>query len=232
MVIETLHLRVGRVFRQRCFYLFVSIVLVIGVAPFFTDTLRGRLLVQVVEVLLLIATVAAVGRTTLPFVIALLLGIPAFGFQVVGLLGLDDPTHFRMLSTAFYLAFDVVAVVYLLRYVFSTDVMTDDKLFGAAAAYLMLGMVFATAYTLIQFLDPGAFGVQPGDPPRTFYDLLYMSFGCLTSNGPGDITPIGARVRALVILEEAFGTLFVAILIARLAGIYPPKKEATATEDS
>ena len=28
---------------------------------------------------------------------------------------------------------------------------------------------------------------------------------------------------ALVIVEEVFGTLFVAILIARLAGIYPPK---------
>jgi hypothetical protein len=225
MIIKNLHLRFGRIFRQRCFYLFVSIVLLIGVAPFFADTLRGRLLVQVIQVLLLIAAVAAVGRTTLPFVIALLLGIPAFGFQVVGLLGLDDPTHFRMLSTAFYLAFYVVAVGYLLRYVFSPEVMTDDKLFGAAAAYLMLGILFAAAYSLIQHLEPGAFGVRAGDPPRTFYDLMYMSFGCLTSNGPGDVTPIGARVRALVVLEEAFGTLFVAILIARLAGIYPPKKE-------
>jgi hypothetical protein len=33
---------------------------------------------------------------------------------------------------------------------------------------------------------------------------------------------VGNEARALVIVEEVFGTLFVAILIARLAGIYPP----------
>ena len=52
-----------------------------------------------------------------------------------------------------------------------------------------------------------------------------MSFGCLTSNGPGDVVPAGSKVRALVMLEQVVGTLFVAILIARLAGIYPPKHE-------
>jgi hypothetical protein len=52
-----------------------------------------------------------------------------------------------------------------------------------------------------------------------------MSFGCLTSNGPGDLVPTSSKVRALVILEQIFGTLFVAILIARPAGIYPPKGE-------
>jgi hypothetical protein len=48
-----------------------------------------------------------------------------------------------------------------------------------------------------------------------------MSFGCLTSNGPGDIVPLGSKVRSLVILEQLAGALFIAILIARLAGIYP-----------
>ena len=49
---------------------------------------------------------------------------------------------------------------------------------------------------------------------------------CLTSNSPGDIVPSGSKVRALVILEQVFGTLFVATLITRLAGIYPPKHES------
>jgi hypothetical protein len=126
----------------------------------------------------------------------------------------------------FDLAFYLVAVSYLLRYVFSPEVMTDDKLFGAAAGYLMLGMLWAYAYILVQYLDPQAFGAHLGQPARPFFDLLYMSFGCLTSNGPGDIVPTGSKVRALVILEQVLGTLFVAILIARLAGIYPPKQES------
>ena len=50
-----------------------------------------------------------------------------------------------------------------------------------------------------------------------------MSFGALTSNGPGDIQIVGAKVRTLVILEQISGTLFVAILIARLASGYLPR---------
>jgi len=161
MALGRLQTSVGRVFTQRCFYLFVSLIVLIAAAPFFGDTVRGRFILN--------------------------------GAQVT--------------------------------YVFSPKVMTNDKLFGAAAGYLMLGVAWAYAYNLAQYLDPRAFTARPGDAPRLFFDLLYMSFGCLTSNGPGDVVPAGSKVRALVMLEQVVGTLFVAILIARLAGIYPPKHE-------
>jgi hypothetical protein len=161
----------------------------------------------------------------MPFLIALLLGIPAVGFQMIDILGYDGPVHGAAVSGAFYLAFYLAAIAYLLRYSFSADVMTDDKLFGGAAAYLMLGVAWAIAYAIVQRLDPAAFGVRPGEAARSFTDLLFMSFGYLTSNGPGDIVLVGAKVRTLAILEQVVGTLYVAILIARLAGIYPPGRE-------
>ena len=228
MAILKLQSSFARIFRQRCFYLFLSILVLIVTAPFLTESLHGRVLVQAVEVLVLIASVAAVGRTTTPFVIALLLGIPAFVFQSGITFGYGDPEMFRMLSDVFHAAFYLVAVVYLLRYVFSPDVMTDDKLFGAASVYLMLAMMFAYGYLIVQLVDPGAFGARVGERPRSFYDLLYMSFGLLTSNGPGDVTPVGAKVRSIVILEQIIGVLYVAILIARLAGIYPPRRPRDA----
>jgi len=228
MTIARLHSTFGRIFHQRCFYLFVSLVSLIAIAPFVSETLQGRMLVVGANVFVLVAAVAAVGRTTLPFVIAVLLGLPGLGFRVMGALAADDSAHNMIVSSAFFLAFYVVALVYLLRYVFSPEVMTDDKLFGAAAAFLMLGVAWAIGYDLLQRLDPGALGLKPGDPPRSFFDLLFMSIGYLTSNGPGDIMLYGARARTLAILEQAFGTLFVAILIARLAGIYPPKGEGGA----
>jgi hypothetical protein len=223
MGIARLQSSFGRVFRQRCFYLFVSLLALLSAAPFVNETGQGRMLVGATHVFVLIAAVAAVGRTATPFVIALLLGIPAFGFQFLTLEGLDDQLHGSVVSVSFYLGFYMVAIGYLLRYVFSADVMTDDKLFGGAAAYIMLGVAWALAYALVQRFDPGAFGVKPGEPPRAFYDLMFMSFGYLTSNGPGDIVLVGTKVRTLAILEQIAGTLFVAILIARLAGIYPPR---------
>jgi len=228
MAILKLQSSFARIFRQRCFYLFLSILVLIVAAPFLTETVHGRALVQAAQVLVLIAAVAAVGRTTLPFVVALLLGIPAFVFQSGITFGYGDPEMFRIWSNVFHGAFYLVAILYLLRYVFSPDVMTDDKLFGAASVYLMLAIMFAYVYLFVQLVDPGAFGARAGERPRAFYDLLYMSFGVLTSNGPGDVVPVGAKVRSIVILEQIIGVLYVAILIARLAGIYPSRRARDA----
>jgi len=228
MTIHRIKSSFARIFWQRCFYLFMSILALVVVAPFLTETLHGRVLVQATEVLVLIASVAAVGRTTIPFVVALLLGIAAFGFQSGITFGYGDPEMVRMGSDVFHGVFYLVAIIYLLRYVFSPDVMTDDKLFGAASVYLMVAIMFTYAYMIVQIVNPAGFGSRAGEPPRTFFDLLYMSFGVLTSNGPGEVMPVGAKVRSVVILEQVVGVLYVAILIARLAGIYPPRRAREA----
>lgn len=225
MAFVRLQTSLGRIFGQRCFYLFLSLLILIAVAPWFLETPNGRSILQGAQALVLIAAVAAVGRTTMPFVIAVLLATATLGFQAALLLDPGDSFHDRLYSAAFNLLFYLVAVAYLLRYVFNPDVMTDDKLFGAAAGYLMLGILFAIAYDVVQLVDPRAFGAGPGGPPKPFYDLLYMSFGILTSNGPGNLNPTGSKVRAVVILEQVTGMLFVAIVIARLAGIYPSRRE-------
>ncbi len=210
----------ARIFQQRCFYLFVAAVGLLAASPFLNDTPGEQMVLQGAQFVVIAAAVAAVGRGSLPFVIAVLLGLTPLGLHGLVMLGLEEPRFAYALTGVFYLAFYLVAIVYLLRYVFTKDVMTDDKLFGAAACYMMLGIAWAFAYALVQHLDPHAFG---GAGSRPFHDFLYMSFGVLTSNGPGDVTPAGDEVKTLVILEQVTGTLFVAILIARLAGIYPPR---------
>jgi hypothetical protein len=49
----------------------------------------------------------------------------------------------------------------------------------------------------------------------------------LTSTGFGDIAPLTRQVQAVCIVEQVTGGLFVAILIARLAGVYPPRRRET-----
>jgi hypothetical protein len=54
--------------------------------------------------------------------------------------------------------------------------------------------------------------------------LLYFSFTTLTTAGYGDITPVTDQARSFVMIEQFSGVFFVGILIARLAGLYPPQK--------
>jgi len=212
----------SRIFYQRCFWLFAVLVVLVGAVSFVPPNDRGRLVLNVVNMFLLIATVAAVGRTTLSFVTALLLAVPAVWFQYLGLW--YDSDSDLAISWMFSATLYFIATAYLLRYVFQPRIMTQDKLFGAASAYLMIAVLWAYLYAIIGFFYPQSYMIV-GQPGQLVYaDALYLSVTVLTSTGFGDVTPLSRAARGICMIEQITGALFVAILIARLAGVYPPRE--------
>ncbi len=213
----------SRIFYQRCFWLFVAVFVLIGAVSFVPVNDHGRLILNGFNMFLLIATIAAIGRTTLTFVIALILAVPAVVFQYIGLW--YDSDRDLTWSWIFCAALYFVTVVHLLRYVFQPRVMTQDKLFGAAAVYLLIGVFWAYLYAIIGFFYSQSYQIV-GQPGRLVYaDALYLSITVLTSTGFGDITPLTRQARGICMIEQITGALFVAILIARLAGVYPAKED-------
>lgn len=222
MTIHATRDAVSQIFHQRCFWLFLVLLVLIGAVSFVPASDHGRLVLNAVNTFVLVATVAAVGRTTLAFAIALLLAAPAVGFQYVGLW--EDSAADLAWSWIFSAALYASGAGHLLRYVFQPRVMTQDKLFGAAAAYLLIGVLWAYVYAIVGFFYPGSYLVvgQPG--PLVYADALYLSMTVLTSTGFGDIVPLTRQARGICMIEQVTGALFVAILIARLAGVYPPRE--------
>ena len=228
MAIEYIRQRIGWLFRLRCIYLFASLLLLIMLLPFVGSDLndiQSRLVGNLINMFVLVAAVAAVGRSRLSFLIALLFTLPVLGFQFAGLtLG---EQQYLVWSWGFAALFYATTLSLLLRYVFSTDVMNADKLFGAAAAYMLVGILWAYFYLILQHFYTGSFALQGVPvPAMTPPELIYFSFVTLTTTGFGDIVPVLPHARSLVNLEQICGTLFVAILIARLAGIYPQSEAA------
>jgi hypothetical protein len=222
MAIEATREALSRIFYQRCFWLFAALLSLIGAVSFMPPDDMGRLIINMLNMFLLIATVAAVGRTTVSFVLSLLLAVPAVWFQYRGL-WLDSDSQLAV-SWIFSAALYFITTTYLLRYVFKPKVMTQDKLFGAAAAYLVIGVLWAYLYAIVGYFHPNSFMIV-GQPGRLVYaDSLYLSITVLTSTGFGDITPLTRQARGICMIEQITGALFVAILIARLAGVYPPRE--------
>jgi len=210
----------GRIFFQRCFYLFLVLLAFDTVVPFINLGPHGKFAVSLLNSLVIVSAVAAVGRTVLSFVIVSLLAIATLVFYWWSL-KFDDPAHLAR-AWGFGAALDLATIVYLLVYVFRPEVMTADKLLGAAAAYLMIGSFFATLYALTNFFYPGSF-VGLGEASKAnLSDFLYFSYTVLTGTGFGDVVPKTGQARAICNLEQLTGALYVAILIARLAGVYPP----------
>lgn len=210
----------GDIFYQRCFYLFLVLMFFIAAVSFIEPTPLGRITITCVNAFLVVATVVSVGRTTFSFVLAMLLAGPALAYQWIALRA-GDP-HALLMSRWLGVALYATAIGYLMRYVFQRKVMTADKLFGAASMYLLIGVFWAFLYALVDTYYPGSFTSGGQRTTPGFFDLVYFSFTVLTSTGFGDLAPLGRQARGICTVEQIVGSLFVAILIARLAGVYPP----------
>jgi len=50
-------------------------------------------------------------------------------------------------------------------------------------------------------------------------ELLYLSFSLLSGGGLSDVVPIHSQARALVMLEQFAGVMYVALVVSRLVGL-------------
>jgi hypothetical protein len=116
---------------------------------------------------------------------------------------------------------DIIAT--LLSYVLDRRPITADKVFGAVSAYVLIAVLFATLFSMLQLVQPNAFHVAAANDPDGALDwsgLMYFSFTVLTSTGFGEITPVTHQARSLIVVEQVLGVMYVAFLIARLANMY------------
>lgn len=224
MLIRGLRRVLGGIFYQRCFYLFLMLMAFIAVVSFIPATDEGRLAVAAANAFLVVATVASVGRTTLSFALALVIAAPTLFYQWLAIRS-NDP-HAVVMSQWLAAVLYATAIGYLMRYVFQRKVMTADKLFGAASMYLLIGVFWAFLYALIEHYHPGSYTLNGQHTDPSIFDLVYFSFTVLTSTGFGDLAPLSRQARGMCTVEQIVGSLFVAILIARLAGVYPPGAKA------
>ena len=114
------------------------------------------------------------------------------------------------------LSFALLVAVVVIQ-VFRDGPITIHRIQGAIAAYLLLGLTWASGYTLIVLYFPNAFnGAIDNAPLHHMENWIYFSFTTLTTVGYGDVTPAHPIARSMAIMEALIGQLFPAILIARL----------------
>ena len=61
--------------------------------------------------------------------------------------------------------------------------------------------------------------LQLHQSPRSWMELLFLSFTTLSGVGIGDILPLRPQARALVMLEEFAGVGYIAAIVSRLIGL-------------
>ena len=136
-----------------------------------------------------------------------------------------DSRVFFFSSFVALFGFLLIAIVFTLKQVaFGTEI-TLNRLVGAVCVYLLLGTIWAVAYSLVDVVSPGSFtGFSPQDGRGWNSEWLYFSFVTMTTLGYGDISPVSATARTLAYMQAVLGQFYLAILVAGLVSAYIAKR--------
>lgn len=123
---------------------------------------------------------------------------------------------YQLLREALVAAFFLVTVRKIILYILHIDKVNPAVIVGAISAYLLLGLVGAVLFNLTDLLYADSFNMPY--EYESYYRMIYFSFVTLTTLGYGDITPISAQGKSVVLLVTLTGQLYLTVLMAMLVG--------------
>ena len=91
---------------------------------------------------------------------------------------------------------------------------------GALAVYLLIGVVFAFVFALVETAIPGAISNAGSVGEGDIHQYVYFSYVTLTTVGYGDMTPVDPIAASLANLEAVIGQIYLTVLVARLVGMH------------
>ena len=198
---------------------FLLIVQLAGILlyPVMEDTQAGRALFGAFGILVLSLALWVVNRSAAVNWIAWSLAVPSVLLSLSAAL-FDQPSlgiyaHLLESGLYFYTAGSLIA------YMLQDHKVTRDELFAAGATFTLLAWAFAFTFAVCQQWYPGSFQGATGGAQRTWMELLYLSFSLLSGVGLSDVVPLHPQARALVMLEQFAGVMYIAVVVSRLIGL-------------
>ena len=209
---------IDRLQNFRYFFLLISLIALMIVSPVFEATKHDQSVVAALFTLVLLSAVNAASDKRWQRIFAVSLAVPwlvlRWGGEPLGF-GEGDIERDILL-----VAMTGFAIAVVLGHVLNEKEVSFDILCGAVAIYLLLGVSWAIAFGVLESLAPGTIFHTNTNAELTSTDLLYFSFTTLTTLGYGDVTPISPVARIWANLEAVMGTLYIAVLVARLVSLY------------
>lgn len=208
--------------------LLICLVVLLISLPIITISDTLEYLIGSIYSISLLLTVYVLAENKKLLILGLLLAIPSFIINLTDIIIINKIVTFniRLISQ---LCVDSFVILFLLNYIFKTKRVTPNILFASVCIYLLLGVAWSIAYTMVELNIPGSFaGVKSIstfrgiDSAMDHYlsTFIYFSYITLTTLGYGNIYPLNATGNALAATEAVVGQLYIALLIGRLLGMH------------
>jgi hypothetical protein len=199
-------------------FLLAAQLLSLVVYPTMDASGTGRVLFGAVGVVVVSLSLWVVNRSPAVNWIAWLLAIPAIGLTLLAIV--SGRGEWLAWSSLFEAGLYFYAAGSLITYMLRDHQVTSDELFAAGATFTLLAWGFAYSFFVCQAFYPHSFvAMFNAQAPRSWMELLFLSFTTLSGVGIGDILPISAPARALVMLEQFAGVGYIAAIVSRQIGL-------------
>jgi len=204
-----------------------ALVLLLCISPILDETSLGELLEAIVLTLVLVLAVPAIGGTWRTTQVAAILAAPAvIGKWLYYAWPESVPPHAFLTAAIIFAAF---IAVHHLRFILWAPEVDTQVLCAGVSTFLVLGLLWAFAYLLLDTAVPSSFTVNTGadsENKLTGFDSVYFSFAMLSGMSFGEITPATNVARMLALLESMTSLFYVAILISRIVALHTERASA------
>lgn len=209
-----------------------TLILAILSAPY-TEEWEGRDFVEASRLtVVLLAGLFVIGRRRFALLWGLVLVAPTLVAKWLDHLRPEQiPDDFFLVPGVLFVAF---VIARLLSFILRAPHVNSEVLCAAISGYLLMGLLWAMAYTLLGQHVPNAFSFTNAanpNPTMQGFTALYFSFVTLGTVGYGDIAPISHTARLLAMVEAIGGIFYMTILIARLVSVYSADTPKTAADN-
>ena len=196
---------------------------VVGVLayPFMEGTTGGRAALAIFGLVVLGLAVLVIRVTPFLSWVSVLIAAPATVLLVLQVFTRSD-TLFAW-SSAFEAVLYFYAALSMMAYMLNDNRVSIDELFAIGTVFTLLAWAFAYVYVALQALDPSSF---TGGAPHSWVDMLFLSFTVLTGTGMSDILPSTGHAKSVVMIEQAVGLFYVAMVVTRLVGLQAMRRRA------
>jgi hypothetical protein len=208
----------GKIASHPSAILLVVQLLGVLVYPFMESRGVGAVLFEVFGALVLALAIWATRESPGPTWIAITLAVAASGLSIAD--EIYPIPAMDAASSVLHALFYFWAAGSLMVYMLADRTVTTDELYAVGATFTLVAWGFAYVFDVLQLAQPGCFiaAVNP-DQPRTWMELLFLSFTNLSSTGLSDVIPITPQARAVVMIEQLAGLGYVALFVSRLVGL-------------
>lgn len=200
--------------KSRFIYVILAIILVILVNPFIRHTGKiGYFFATILITMIPLASYHALTEERNRSIIILLIAAPFVILDGINMFFINR--YLMVVAYSFGTILYFYIAVLLVRNLLSQRVITANLIYCAISIYLLIGIMWADFYVVLEGISPGSFS---GTSETA--DLLYFSFVTLTTVGFGDMAPLSILAKRLAIFEAAMGGIYMAIIIAMIVGRY------------